>query len=67
MVIVSLVLLFYSAKTITRNWDWGNTLLLAESAVPVNPSNAKVYMTIGNHYAQKVCIHKESVFVCVCV
>ena len=53
--IVSLLLLLYSVKTLRRNLDWGDSLSLAESAVPVNPSNAKVFMTIGNHHAQKVC------------
>ena len=52
--IISLVVLLYSIKTFKRNLDWGDSLSLAESAVPVNPSNAKVFMTIGNHYAQKV-------------
>ena len=51
---ISLLVLLYSVKTFKRNLDWGNSLSLAESAVPVNPSNAKVFMTIGNHYAQKV-------------
>ena len=56
MLCASLVVLFYSVKTVDRNWDWGNALSLAESAVPVNPSNAKVFMTIGNHYAQHVSV-----------
>ena len=70
---ISLVLLLYSVKTFKRNLDWGDSLSLAESAVPVNPSNAKVFMTIGNHHAQKVgiylwsgftaCIHSLSHFV----
>ena len=71
---ISLVLLLYSVKTFKRNLDWGDSLLLAESAVPVNPSNAKVFMTIGNHYAQKVrmymyvseytCTHPFTVMCC---
>ena len=63
--IISLVLLLYSVKTFKRNLDWKDSLSLAESAVPVNPTNAKVFMTIGNHYAQKVrvnvtmCTHRH--------
>ena len=48
------VVLVYSVKTVGRNWEWDNALSLAESAVPVNPSNAKVFATIANHYAQNV-------------
>ena len=46
----------YGAKTVRRNYEWGSTNLLAESAVAVNPGNAKVFMTIGNYYAQQVII-----------
>jgi len=41
-------------KTVTRNFDWWNTQVLAESALLVNPGNAKVFVTIGNVYAQQV-------------
>lgn len=62
MSLASLLLLLYSLKTVNRNCDWSNSLALAESAVSVNPSNAKVFMTIGNHYAQNVslCVHIDT-------
>lgn len=44
----------YSVKTVWRNYEWTDIRVLSESAVPVNPTNAKVFMTIGNHYAQQV-------------
>ena len=47
-------LVIYSAKTVNRNYAWGDTRLLAESAVSVNPGNAKVFMVLGNYYAQQV-------------
>ena len=54
------VLLLFSAKTLARNWEWGNTQTLAESGLRVNWDNAKVHMTMGNVLAQQVCV-------CVCV
>ncbi len=45
---------FYSGKTVLRSHEWTDIKLLSESALKVNPSNAKVYMTIGNYYAQQV-------------
>ena len=51
---VAVTILVYSVKTVDRNWEWSDSLSLAEPAVPVNPSNAKVFATIANHYAQNV-------------
>ena len=44
----------HATKTLMRNFDWWNTQALAESALPVNPGNAKVFVTVGNVYAQQV-------------
>lgn len=56
--LLGLTLLFYGAKTLQRNYQWTDSRLLAESAIMVNPGNAKVYMTLGNHYAQEVCFYR---------
>lgn len=34
--------------------DWLDTLSIAQSAIKVNPRNAKVHMSMGNELAQKV-------------
>ena len=52
--LVLVTMAFYSGKTLVRSHEWTDMKLLSESALKVNPGNAKVYMTIGNHYAQKV-------------
>ncbi len=47
-------MVMYGVKTARRSYEWTDIRTLSESALPVNPTNAKVYMTIGNHYAQEV-------------
>ena len=44
----------FSIKTVLRNRDWADTKTLASSAVPVNPGNAKVFMSLATHYTQMV-------------
>lgn len=61
VVLVTVTMAIYGTKTLQRNHEWTDIKLLSESAIAVNPTNAKVYMTIGNYYAQQVCklIHAE--------
>ncbi|XP_064394194.1 protein O-mannosyl-transferase Tmtc2-like isoform X2 [Halichondria panicea] len=42
----------FSVKTLLRNGDWTGTEALASSAIPVNPGNAKVFMSLGTYYTQ---------------
>ena len=49
------VLLMFAAKTTVRNMEWWDTEYLAEAGMKTNPLNAKMFMTMGNVLAQKVC------------
>ena len=53
-ILMLLVVVGFSVKTVLRNAEWTNTETLGMAAVPVNPGNAKVLMTLGNIYAQQV-------------
>ena len=60
--LLCIISLAFFGKTIIRNLEWKNTQSLAESALKVNPGNAKVHMTMGNVLAQQVsysliCVH----------
>ena len=46
----------FSVKTLLRNGDWTGTEALASSAIPVNPGNAKVFMSLGTYYTQLVSV-----------
>ena len=50
------VLIMFSIKTVVRNTDWWDTEYLAQAGMKTNPLNAKMFMTMGNVLAQKVCI-----------
>lgn len=52
---VSLLVLIFSAKTVSRNWEWGSTSGIATAALKTNPGNAKIHMSMGNELAQQVC------------
>ena len=54
MTLFILILLMFSAKTLIRNWEWGDTERLAVSGLKVNPFNAKVHFAMGNVLAQQV-------------
>ncbi|XP_019854061.1 PREDICTED: transmembrane and TPR repeat-containing protein 4-like isoform X2 [Amphimedon queenslandica] len=53
MTLFILILLMFSAKTLIRNWEWGDTERLAVSGLKVNPLNAKVHFAMGNVLAQQ--------------
>jgi len=53
---VYFVLVMFAIKTAVRNTDWWGTEYLAEAGMKTNPLNAKMFMTMGNVLAQKVCI-----------
>lgn len=55
------VLLMFAVKTTVRNVEWWDTEYLAESGMKTNPLNAKMFMTMGNVLAQKVC----GMFLCI--
>ena len=45
----------FAVKTTVRNVEWWDTEYLAEAGMKTNPLNAKMFMTMGNVLAQKVC------------
>ena len=51
---LSFLLLTFSAKTVKRNFEWHSTQRIAQSALAVNPGNAKLHMSMGNVLAQQV-------------
>ena len=48
------LLVMFAIKTALRNTDWWDTEYLAQAGMKTNPSNAKMFMTMGNVLAQKV-------------
>lgn len=45
------VCLFFSIRTIERNCDWRNEILLWQSALQANPNNAKAHSGLASAYA----------------
>ena len=46
-------------KTVHRNSEWQTKERLARSGLKVNPTNAKIHVTLGNVLANKVCINRK--------
>ena len=60
--LLSFLLLIFTAKTVLRNAEWSTTGRITQSALVVNPGNAKVQMSMGNELAQQVyTVHTETV------
>ena len=55
--LLSFLLLIFSVKTVLRNAEWSTTGRITQSALVVNPGNAKVQMSMGNELAQQVRIN----------
>lgn len=58
-IIVYSLLLMYVLKTVHRNSEWQTKERLARSGLKVNPTNAKIHVTLGNVLANKVCINRK--------
>ena len=54
MIFVYSLLLLFAFKTVHRNSEWQNKETLARSGLKVNPTNAKIHVTLGNFLANKV-------------
>ena len=54
MVAILLLLLVFSTKTVLRSAEWQSAGSIAQSALSVNPGNAKVFMSVGNELTQQV-------------
>ena len=62
--LLSFLLLIFTAKTVLRNAEWSTTGRITQSALVVNPGNAKVQMSMGNELAQQVyTVHTETVLI----
>ena len=48
------VLVLFILKTFHRNAEWKDNETLSKAGLKVNPTNAKIYMTMGNALAKKV-------------
>lgn len=59
-IIVFSLLLMFVLKTVHRNSEWQTKERLARSGLKVNPTNAKIHVTLGNVLANKVCINKKT-------
>lgn len=59
-IIVYSLLLMFVLKTVHRNSEWQTKERLARSGLKVNPTNAKIHVTLGNFLANKVCINKNT-------
>jgi tetratricopeptide (TPR) repeat protein len=53
-VTTGLILLLYSAKTISRNADWKDNLTLYTHDVDLNPNSAKTHYYLGNEIIKKI-------------
>ncbi|CAI8019479.1 Protein O-mannosyl-transferase TMTC2, partial [Geodia barretti] len=51
---VSLLVLVFSAKTVSRNSEWGTSRGIVTAALKTFPGNAKLHMSMGNILAQQV-------------
>ena len=51
--ILTSIILFYSSKTITRNYAWKNDFTLATTDVKTSPNSAKVRMSAGGSMLDK--------------
>ena len=58
-IIVYSLLLMFVLKTVHRNSEWQTKERLARSGLKVNPTNAKIHVTLGNVLANKVCINRK--------
>ena len=54
IIFVYSLLLLFAFKTVHRNSEWQNKETLAISGLKVNPTNAKIHVTLGNFLASKV-------------
>ena len=54
IIFVYSLLLLFAFKTVHRNSEWQNKQTLARSGLKVNPTNAKIHVTLGNFLASKV-------------
>ena len=54
VIAVSLLVLIFSAKTLSRNSQWYNTDTLVHAGLKTNPGNAKLHMSMGNELAKQV-------------
>jgi len=54
MIFVYSLLLLFAFKTVHRNSEWQNKETLARSGLKVNPTNAKIHVTLGNVLASRV-------------
>lgn len=54
MMFVYSLLLLFTFKTVHRNSEWQNKETLSRSGLKVNPTNAKIHVTLGNVLARKV-------------
>lgn len=54
IIFVYSLLLLFAFKTVHRNSEWQNKETLARSGLKVNPTNAKIHVTLGNFLASKV-------------
>jgi hypothetical protein len=50
---VSFLVLVFSAKTVSRNSEWGTSRGLVTAALKTFPGNAKLHMSMGNQLAQQ--------------
>jgi tetratricopeptide (TPR) repeat protein len=48
------ILLLYSSKTISRNYDWKDNITLYTHDVELNPSSAKTHYYLGNELIKKI-------------
>jgi Flp pilus assembly protein TadD len=53
LTIIGLVIIFYSGKTITRNFEWKDNETLITSDVTKNPNSARLQHHLGNIYRDK--------------
>ncbi|KAI6657531.1 hypothetical protein LOD99_275 [Oopsacas minuta] len=47
------LVLLHSVQTIRRNSEWYSEETLALSGIRINPTNAKLFLSVGNDFAQK--------------
>ena len=52
-VLLFLLVLLHSCQTVRRNSQWYSEETLSLSGLQINPSNAKLVLSVGNDYAQK--------------
>lgn len=58
--VIIFILLCYSAKTISRNFDWKNDETLFSNDLKLAPDNARMHYNLGRYYAIQYEMDKDS-------